>query len=590
MPRILITGFCTYPGPHRLGVQLEHVIQGLQRNHQVEVLCLRGEGQAHNERIGAVRVLRVATPEPEMSEQVEAFRRALRRQIEGQDYDIIHFRDGWTGATTLNMQAKHGYATVFDLTRSPMAEPVLTDLSTAKELERAHERCIKRSDLILVPTDAIRRFVSGHTELAKIYVVPPGVNVDRFDWEAPRLDARPVILYLGSLQPGCGIRFLITAFEEVANASDAILVLAGHASATFAASVERLVQELKLEGRVRMLGEISNGVAPAVIARASICVAPEAVDLDSVPTALFPTKILEYLACKRAVVAPRHSSVQKLLRDEQQAMLFDPGDPQDLARKVLLLLENSDLRNRLAHAGYRLARSSHSASGTRRSLRVAYNTILGLEKFSDMSQQASITGSITDLGLDVHVREQARASDRPYDDDTVMFLEDPNEVVADAGEVTQVEVFPLPGDPNANMPHDPSLNPVEAGDEYTDEWRVGVDGVPESVHDPERTGPMTTALESVISNVIVEDVAQQQAKTRIVQSPFASSDDTIGGSTIQQNERNVAKERGDPTQPVPRRPPPRAPRLPSAKSSSRDESKRTTLDGGSSPISDNKRS
>ncbi len=497
-----------------------------------------------------------------MADQVESFRRALRRQIEGEEYDIVHFRDGWTGATALNMQAKHGYATVFDLTRSPMAEAVLTELSTAKELERAHERCIKRADLVLVPTDAARRHVGGNTELAKIFVVPPGVNVDRFDWEAPRLGARPVILYMGSLQPGCGIRFLIAAFEEVSLASDAILVLVGHASETFSSSVEGLVQELKLEGRVRMLGEVSNDVAPAVIARAAICVAPTALDLDSVPTALYPTKILEYLACKRAVVAPRRTSVQNLLRDEQQGMLFKPGDAKDFARKLILLLENSDLRNRLAHAGYRLARSSYSASGTRRSLRVAYQTILGLEKFSEMGQEASVTGSITDLGLDVLVREQPRGDDAPpFEDDTLMFLEDPNETAPEPGEVTQVEVFPLPGDPNAPGRVDSSLRTGEVNEEYTDEWQV------------------------------VEGVEQQQAKTRVVMSPFATSEETIGASTIQHNERSASVERQDATQPVAKRPAPRAPRLPQAKSSSRDKASRTTRDGGSAPpISDNKRS
>jgi hypothetical protein len=173
-----------------------------------------------------------------------------------------------------------------------------------------------------------------------------------------------------------------------------------------------------------------------------------------------------------------------------------------------------------------------------------------------------------------------------------MFLEDPNEVAAEAGEVTQVEVFPLPGDPNTTVPQDSSLNPMEVGDEYTDEWRLGEGGVPESVDDDERTGPMTSALESVVSNVIVEDMAQQQqAKTRIVKSPFASSEETIGGSTIQHNERKVAVERQDATQPVARRPPPRAPRLPNQKSSPGEESKRAKRDGGAAPaISDNKRS
>ena len=37
---------------------------------------------------------------------------------------------------------------------------------------------------------------------------PPGVDVDRFDWDEPPTSGPPRILYAGSIDPGRGVRVL----------------------------------------------------------------------------------------------------------------------------------------------------------------------------------------------------------------------------------------------------------------------------------------------------------------------------------------------------------------------------------------------
>tara|TARA_R110002096_G_scaffold44526_13_gene120590 strand:- start:195376 stop:197394 length:2019 start_codon:yes stop_codon:yes gene_type:complete len=435
-------------------VQLGHIIEGLHRQHQVDVLSVRRDDQGHVERLGGTRYLRVPLPDEDRTSQIEVFRRALRRQLDGADYDVVHFRDGWSGITALEMQASQGYATVFDLARSPMAEPVLTDLATATELERAEQTCVRRSDLILAPTEPSRQYLAGFTSASKIHVVPPGVNVDRFDWEALNLDRAPIILYLGSLTPGRGVRVLLRSMLDVARVSNAVLVLAGPATTSFTESLETAVHDLGLEGRVRLLGEIPHELAPAVISRATVCVAPGAAELTPKPTALFPTKILEYMACRRAVVAPARGTVKMLFRDGEEGLMFTPGAPEDLAAKLLLLLRDSKLRNKVANGGYEMVRANCTASGTRRSLRRAYTWLAEQEKFSERFGQAAgdaRLAPITELGLDLILRQQADGvSSEEFASEE--FAAD--ELVADSGEsrvasptmepgeVTVVEMLP----------------------------------------------------------------------------------------------------------------------------------------------------
>ncbi len=430
-------------------MQLGHIVEGLHRQHEVDVLSVRRDDQGHVERTGGTRYLRVPLPDGDLASQIEVFRRALRRQLEGADYDVVHFRDGWSGVTALEMQGAQDFATVFDLARSPMAEPTLTDLATATELERAEQTCVRRADMVLAPTEPSRQYLSGFTNAAKIHVVPPGVNIDRFDWEDLSADRVPIVLYLGTLTPGRGVRVLLRAMLDVAAASNAVLVLAGPVSDAFKKSLLTAVSDLGLEGRVRILGEVPHVLAPAVIARATVCVAPGAAELTPKPTALFPTKILEYMACRRSVVAPSRGTVEMLFRDGEDCLLFKPGAPDDLANKILLLLRETKLRNRIAKAGYDLVRANCTASGTRRSLKRAYHWLAEQDEFRERLGSPGRANPglapITDLGLDLNVRKPSHSDtaeeyvDDVLDEDDEVLVNSPS---VDPGEVTRVEAMP----------------------------------------------------------------------------------------------------------------------------------------------------
>ena len=159
---------------------------------------------------------------------------------------------------------------------------------------------------------------------------------------------------------------------DVGRVSDASLVLAGPIASSFEGTVRRTITELGLDGRVELLGPIEHDRMPAQIAAATVCVAPAASELAPWVTTMFPTRILEYLACRRAVVAPSRGTVNALLRHNVEGLLFAPGDPGDLARKLVRLLTDEALRRRLAQAGYELVRRDHTASNARRAIRRAY--------------------------------------------------------------------------------------------------------------------------------------------------------------------------------------------------------------------------
>lgn len=380
MARVLLTGFCAVPGPRREGVQLRHVIRALMQHHSVDLLVVRDGDQSYVERQGNVRILRVPVAEgspggpSDLTSQIQSFQRALKRQLEGADYDVVHCCDSWTGFVVLEARQRLGYAMIHDLTRTPVGDGAF-DPDLDARYARYEQACVRGADVVLAPTPVAVQALANRAG-GKVVLSPPGVDVDRFDWEDPPTTGAPRILYTGSIDASRGVRILIRAMAAIARERNAELLLAGPVvSPPFARALEGQIRELGLSGRVDITGPVEHEQIPALLATATICVVPSAPDLTSNPTAVYPSKLLEYLACRRAVVAPKRETVALVVRDGQEALLFHPGDPVDLARAVVRLLDDPTLRERIASAGYDRVRREVTASAARRAIRNAYATL-----------------------------------------------------------------------------------------------------------------------------------------------------------------------------------------------------------------------
>jgi glycosyltransferase involved in cell wall biosynthesis len=73
-----------------------------------------------------------------------------------------------------------------------------------------------------------------------------------------------------------------------------------------------------------------------------------------------PTKLFEYMAMGKGIVASRLGQIGDVLKDEKTALLVEPGNAQQLAEAILRLDTSRELREKLGLAAREAAIASHT--------------------------------------------------------------------------------------------------------------------------------------------------------------------------------------------------------------------------------------
>jgi glycosyltransferase involved in cell wall biosynthesis len=141
----------------------------------------------------------------------------------------------------------------------------------------------------------------------------------------------------------CGLDILIQAFlkirKQIGNARLWIIGRIG-------ADVKRSIQDfIDLEG-VEFLGFLEHSKVLHLIRKAHLCVIPWRDDVDLAQA--YPTKVMEYMTEGKVVLAARIAGISDMIEDGEDGLLHRPGDPDDLAEKILMLYRDRALRKRIA--------------------------------------------------------------------------------------------------------------------------------------------------------------------------------------------------------------------------------------------------
>lgn len=126
--------------------------------------------------------------------------------------------------------------------------------------------------------------------------------------------------------------------------------------------------------RVVFTGAVEHERVPALLDACDILVAPHVPLADGSDFFGSPTKIFEYMAMGKAIVASRLGQIGEVLSDEETALLVEPGNVGQLAAALVRVTESSELRARLGPKAREVAVKNHTWGHNARRVLEAYES------------------------------------------------------------------------------------------------------------------------------------------------------------------------------------------------------------------------
>lgn len=185
-------------------------------------------------------------------------------------------------------------------------------------------------------------------------IIPNGIDTEEFHpGNEPFVEYKnyyPVILFVGRLDKRKGAALAIKAFSKINSYfSHPKLLIIGKGKEE--ERLKNLVKKLNLERYCEFLGAKRNDYLPRYYATCDIFLAPT---LGNEAQGIV---LLEAMATKKLVIASDIEGYKTVIKNKENGLLFKVNSFDDLAEKILFILENKDLKKKIEENGYLTAQN-----------------------------------------------------------------------------------------------------------------------------------------------------------------------------------------------------------------------------------------
>jgi glycosyltransferase involved in cell wall biosynthesis len=179
--------------------------------------------------------------------------------------------------------------------------------------------------------------------------------------------------FVGTFGPWHGVEKLAEAVKTIPPELPVRFLLVG--SGSLHAEVAKRLEAETAGGRVIFTGVVSHDRVPRLLDACDILVAPHVPLADGSEFFGSPTKIFEYMAMGKGIVASRLGQIGEVLVDGETALLVEPGNVAELTTAIVKLIESEKLRRGLGARAREVAEREHTWTRNARRVLEAYQSL-----------------------------------------------------------------------------------------------------------------------------------------------------------------------------------------------------------------------
>jgi glycosyltransferase involved in cell wall biosynthesis len=235
-------------------------------------------------------------------------------------------------------------------------------------LERYEDLNLNAAARIFVVSEVERRNLEkAGVEPRRIIVNPNGADTEMFRPDIGGQQERRelgieleevVVGFVGTFGPWHGVLVLAEAIRSISAKLAIRFVLVGSGNLQY--EMEELLQRECESRRVVFAGSVNHERVPVLLDACDILVSPHVPLAEGNEFFGSPTKLFEYMAMGKAIVASRLGQISEVIDHEKTGLLVEPGNVDELATAILRLAESPALRQQLGEKARQKARESYT--------------------------------------------------------------------------------------------------------------------------------------------------------------------------------------------------------------------------------------
>ncbi len=242
------------------------------------------------------------------------------------------------------------------LVMSAWGSDILVEPKKSRLIRWMAKKALSEADLITSDGDnTIEEMLKLGADSNKIHLVYHGVDIQRFKpaqkneilEKELEISESPVIISVRSLNPIYNVETVVKSVPLVLKQfPEAEFIIAGNGLQKD--YLEDMAKSLGVQGHTKFIGEIPNSEIPYYLTLADVYVS------TSLSEGGTSVSLAEAMSCGLAPVVTDVGDVRKWIENGKNGFVVPTKSPDLLAEKVIYLLENKELRDKIGKAGRHL--------------------------------------------------------------------------------------------------------------------------------------------------------------------------------------------------------------------------------------------